>query len=1573
MECWLLLVEAGTEEQAGVARGQTRRLSVEPSSRGGPGDGFEVRGLYTADQLFESAVRGGQIGYRLLWSENHLRERLTVRFDLPGLDMPVAGRSAELLFALAVITEAYQVRADIPVVAATGRLADDGSVLPVAGVAAKVRSALESLPPHSRIFYPMANFGEVDAQLQSLADTRRVLLWPVDSLAEAAIQLGIPVLRAGKEPPYRGLESFEYRHRALYFGRSTDVAALYWHLLRREMAGNPGALVIAPSGAGKSSFVQAGVMSALTVGPTALRDKVLLWRAWRPRHALGRDQAALAESIRHSWKTLTGFAVLQHVPAMTSLAQLLEHLPDELRQRRQRLIWIVDQFEELFQLDFDRSAIAACADFLEKLQRLGIWVIVSLRADFYAQYQEQGALLRMFAGDGLFNLPHMDNAALSQVIQGPALAAGLSFDVDANGTGLAARLLSEMNEPHSLPLLQCALNLLYQRRDIARRCMTFQAYAEIDGLRGAISHAADHVFTSVDANARDCWPGVLRKLADLPPGRNGKDDRSDESGARIQPVARVADLADWPPGSPERRLVEALMAGRLLIGVRDDSGKDRRGQVRVVHEALLTHWPVARRQLEQDSADLQARTRLEDAWRRWEANPDKAHQLPLAGAALTEALSLLQRRGDELAAGLREFIGMAADLARRWQRTQDQARQRWRYLAASFALAVIILTGLSARLWQRSEHSEDKRQEQAASADFISAGRERIADRSPRALAYLARSVRQSPDDGIARLALLLLLDELAWTELLPSRIMQHLGEVRGTAFSPDGTRIATTSSDSTAQLWNAASGERIGSPLQHPAAVTMVSFSPDGRYVATAAMDNLARVWRTETGTLEFSFKHRHFLPDNPTEAETRRMINGQVWSVTFNPDSRQVLTASADQTARVWSLSKDSEATLTLVQEGSLRYASYSPDGSRIVTAAQSPMDELGMPDMVTMGVPEAIGMPELAALGLPAPPVPAKQIGPIGQIWDAHSGKRIGSPLRHSGSVISARNSDGSRKAITVPSGVVLMAAFSADGSRVVTAGSDQTARIWDGHTGAAIGVPLKHEGMVFRAVFSPDGRYIATASDDHTARLWDASGKAIGAPLPHTGTVLSGSFSPDSQYVVTASVDDTARVWNASSATPASPGLPHADGVLNASFSPDGNRIVTGSKDRLARIWHRREPIFSAESRRYSSKVRCASPLGDRVLTWHHELRDVRSGAAINAPLLRKSAVISCSFSPDGRLVATGSNQKSARIWDAATGAPLTAPLSHDNDVASVNFSANGKRLVTRTREGTAHVWNTESGTLAGPMIPVQAMQSFAQLDADGGRVIAGPYDTAAQIWDVATGRELGPLLPHKEMPTNARFSHDGKLVVTTSFDFTARIWDAQSGQPVSPELVHQSTVLGAQFSREGDRLVTFSHDRTARLWDVRTGAAIGEPLQHADAVSHASFSPDGSLVMTASDDRTARLWDARTGAPVSGPLRHPDEILLAFFSADGNQVFTASEDDMSRMWTLPKVDTREAMELAEFAETVAGMAVSQRDIVEPLADRPAAVDRLRQRVTPVADSKDSDLHRVMRGHLLPAAR
>jgi hypothetical protein len=299
-------------------------------------------------------------------------------------------------------------------------------------------------------------------------------------------------------------------------------------------------------------------------------------------------------------------------------------------------------------------------------------------------------------------------------------------------------------------------------------------------------------------------------------------------------------------------------------------------------------------------------------------------------------------------------------------------------------------------------------------------------------------------------------------------------------------------------------------------------------------------------------------------------------------------------------------------------------------------------------------------------------------------------------------------------------VTSAAFSPDGSRIVTASDDQTARIWNAASAKEIAVLRGHgEYHVASAAFSPDGSHIITASWDGTARIWNAaSAKEIAVLRGHEGRVNSATFSPDGSRIVTSSEDTTARIWDAASAKEISVLRGHKGGVNSATFSPDGSRIVTSSEDTTARIWDAASAKEIAVLRGFlQGGVNSAtfSPDGSRIVTaadyaaiWN------AANAKEIAPLFNGGRVKSASFSPDGSRIVTASRWGTAHIWDAASAKEIVVLRGHEGGVNSATFSPDGSRIVTSSSDKTARIWDPRTERMSMKDLLAQACLRLAGL-------------------------------------------------------------------------------------------------------------------------------------------------------------------------------------------------------------------------------------------------------------------
>jgi WD40 repeat protein len=487
-------------------------------------------------------------------------------------------------------------------------------------------------------------------------------------------------------------------------------------------------------------------------------------------------------------------------------------------------------------------------------------------------------------------------------------------------------------------------------------------------------------------------------------------------------------------------------------------------------------------------------------------------------------------------------------------------------------------------------------------------------------------------------------------------------------------------------------------------------------------------------------------------------------------------------------------------------------------------------------------------------------------------------------------------------------VPFAAFSPDGSRIVTASADNTARVWDTADGHLLLTLAGHTDAVVSAAFSPDGKHIVTASFDHTARVWDAGdGHLLFTLTGHTDSLFCSVFSPDGSRIVTTSLDKTARVWDAANGQLLSTLAGHTAIVATAAFSPDGKQIVTASADKTARVWDvaTGRPLFTLAGHTDAVVSAAFSFDGKQIVTASADktarVWDAASGRALFTLAGHSGIVWSARFSPDSKQIVTASNDDTAKVWNAADARLLSTLAGHSGSVPSARFSPDGNRIVTASADHTARVWDAADGRLQATLTGHTEGVDFAAFSPDGKHVVTAADDGTARLWDVFDSQVLSTLAGHTDTVWSANFSPDGSRVVTASEDSTARVWDAQNGQPLFTLTGHIAALSSAVFSPDGKRIVTASYDETARIWDTADGHLLFTLTGHTSGVLSAAFSPDGSRVATAGNDHTARVWDAGNGQPLLTLTGHTDAVESANFSPDGKRIVTASFDHTARVW------------------------------------------------------------------------
>jgi WD40 repeat protein len=756
----------------------------------------------------------------------------------------------------------------------------------------------------------------------------------------------------------------------------------------------------------------------------------------------------------------------------------------------------------------------------------------------------------------------------------------------------------------------------------------------------------------------------------------------------------------------------------------------------------------------------------------------------------------------------REFLAASQELARARQAEQQRRRRRTIVgLAAGLAIA-LVLALLAGQQGQRARAEEQKALEQASVLLASQAEAELEAGYGDRAVLLALEALEQYPYTYQAEHAL---GQGVSYNRAL-QQYTGHQGAVTSVAWSPDGTRVATSSTDNSVQIWDAANGEKLLA-IDLPEGITgniydyglAVRWTPDGEHLLTLSGDRFLLgsqdydllLWDVaSTGAGEPLMAVEIPNQAEPEEGEGQVTTLGVHYATgaaaDFAPQSGRLAMVGGDNTAIIWDASLEEQDLVLTGHENDVNSADWAPDEAHLVTASEDG----------------------------------------TARIWDAQSGKTLLVLEGHEGAVNAA--------------------VFSPDGTQVATAGDDGTVRIWAAGSGELLGTLEPQAGVVSSLAWSTDGSYLATGTNDGRIRIWGVPSGEIMAELGgHTDFVAHLAWSPTGDRLASAGADGVARIWNAAPST-AAQALPYLT-VSDLSWSSDGRYLAipagdtgygTGEPGRLA-IWDVAadqavtdkldsdfnllwfEVDYSPDDRLILAKGLSSWPEGLPDLETMHAL-DAQTGQEVRSFTVTDGSWIrSCGWSPDGKQVAGGTAAGVLYLWDYQSGELLHTLVGHEADemINALEWSPDGTKIATACDDGTARVWDAVTGET----------------------LFVLAHEAPASVW-------------------SAVWSPDGTRLLTTSGsddfgaeDNTIRVWDADTGEDLLVIRGHTSQVVLGTWSPDGQRIASSSSDGTTRVWDAETGEELLTLSTPAFYCPFARWSPDGKYVGIGMEATPAEIW------------------------------------------------------------------------------------------------------------------
>ncbi|KAL4911900.1 hypothetical protein BDW62DRAFT_206990 [Aspergillus aurantiobrunneus] len=583
----------------------------------------------------------------------------------------------------------------------------------------------------------------------------------------------------------------------------------------------------------------------------------------------------------------------------------------------------------------------------------------------------------------------------------------------------------------------------------------------------------------------------------------------------------------------------------------------------------------------------------------------------------------------------------------------------------------------------------------------------------------------------------------------------------------------------------------------------------------------------------------------------------------------------------------------------------------------------------------------------------PVIEEDWSPLLQTLEGHKARISAIACSHDGQLLASGSNDSKIQVWDVSNGMLIRTlekhdhtvydlAFSYDDKTLLSASVDSTIRLWDMSTGHCLHTfteEFAHWGET--KSFSPDGKMLASQVNcSSVVEVWNVLDRQHLYSLDgHYGRVDCIMFSPDGRTLATTSRDDTLRLWDPESGECLHLLRGPSLCVKNLAFSDDG-RFMASSTGGDLKVWNVSDGQCLHENDGYSGVSHLAfSPSGNSIAFAKRSseiaIWSLSDNRTLECRVANRGAFVEdLTFSPDGKVLASASNDHIIRLWDPNTALCCAVLRGHIDGVNAVIFCCNGETLASASDDHSVRLWDprvTQSSESQSHTDRVNAMA----VSLNGQLLASASDDKTLRLWSLTTKEPLHILSEHRTGVTMVCFSSDSELLASATkfssdnirnWDGRIIIWDASRGQCRQILAGHSHYITSITFGPDNKSLASSSTDGTLRIWKIRKKRKWGlskndallklnpEPTSNfKPTVQEVSYSKSGNMFAAGAclvhkfsprdETYVVNVWDVTSGRILHVLTGHTDKINAVAFGPDEGTIASASSDMSIRLWEL----------------------------------------------------------------------